>query len=80
MTSFSAMLAKCSEMPNASTSRIRHDTLGLAEIGVRCSCVERGTLILLSTSHYVNLGAKAAKRLAESRCPRCSTKGVGHAT
>ncbi|HEX4014105.1 MAG TPA: hypothetical protein VHX17_09495 [Candidatus Cybelea sp.] len=66
-------------MPNASTNRIRHDALGVAEITVRCACANRGTLIVLSTGYYVSLGASAAKRLAESRCPRCSTKGLGHA-
>ncbi|HEY1654072.1 MAG TPA: hypothetical protein VGF86_03040 [Candidatus Tumulicola sp.] len=62
-------------MPDASMNRIRHDALDIAEVSVRCACADRGTLIVLSTGHFVSLGAQAAKRLAESHCPRCSTKG-----
>lgn len=58
-------------MPEPS-NRIRHDLLGIAEASVRCSCAQKGTIAILSLSHFLKIGPEKALALADSLCPVCS--------
>jgi hypothetical protein len=61
-------------MPNLSTNRIRHDQFDAGDVSVRCSCPDKGTLIILSLGLFMKMGAETALSMADSNCPRCCAR------